>query len=138
MPLFAQSPSPETILMIVFAVVAMLMAVCSLVVFAQIFSPWMQAFLSGVPVSVLELVGMRLRKTDAKAVVRFLIMARQAGVEISSREMESAYLAGVDLEKVTLAMIQANRQNQEVAFQELVDADLEGRLAEKLNGRDIL
>ena len=77
---------------------------------------------------------MRLRRTDINAVLKWLIMARQAGVTISCRQMESACLQGLDPEKLTLAMIHAKKQNLEVTFEELVASDLEGRLAEKLTG----
>ena len=54
------------------------------------------------PISVLNIVGMRFRRIEVNVVVDALIMARQAGVAVSCRQMESAYLQGVDLEKLTL------------------------------------
>lgn len=97
-----------------------------------IFAPWMRAFTSGTPVSVFDILGMRLRRTDVNAVVRSLIMARQAGVALSCRQVERACLQGVDIEKLTLAMIHAKRQGMELTFEQLVEADLDDRLAEKL------
>lgn len=87
---------------------------------------------SATPVPVFDIVGMRLRRADVNAVLKWLIMMRQAGLVISCRQLESACLQGVDLEKLTLAMIHAKKQNVEVTFEELVASDLEGRLAEKL------
>ena len=119
----------------IFIVVAIVMAVFLLLVFftfAFTLLPWLQAYMSGTPVSVFSIIGMRLRRISVRKVVQFLIMARQAGVNISCHEMESAYLQGVDLEKVTLAMIHAERVGKDMLFRELVEADLENRLAEKL------
>ena len=88
--------------------------------------------MASAPISVFQIIGMRLRKTNVRVVVRSLIMATQAGVPVPSTEMESAYLQGVDLEKVTLALIHAHREGKTVTFRELVEADLEYRLHEKL------
>ena len=110
----------------------MLFALLILLLFASTMAPWLQAVLSGAPVSVFSIIGMRLRRIPVRTVLRFLIMARQAGVSISCLEMESAYLQGVDLEKVTLAMIHAEREGKDMQFRELVEADLEDRLTEKL------
>jgi uncharacterized protein YqfA (UPF0365 family) len=95
---------------------------------------WLQAVLSGVPISVFQIIGMRLRKTNANVVVRNLIAAKQAGVSLSCVELERAYLQGCDVEKLTLAMIEANRRGMNVTFQEAVDAELHGRLQEKMKG----
>jgi uncharacterized protein YqfA (UPF0365 family) len=78
------------------------------------------------------MVGMKLRKTDVKAVLRALVMANQAGAPLSRVEVERAYLQGVDLEKVTLAFIQAKKENPGTTFKELVEADLDNRLSKKL------
>lgn len=93
---------------------------------------WIQALLSGVPLSLFTVVGMRLRRTDAGAVIRALIAARQGGLFLSCREVESAHLQGVDLEKVVLAMVEAKRRGMDVTFQELVNAERQHRLEEKL------
>jgi hypothetical protein len=113
-----------------------LMALSFLVMFVVVrwvFSPWMRALLSATPVSVFDILGMRFRRTDVNAVLKSLVLARQAGVALSCHQLERAYLQGVDLEKLTLAMIHAKKEGMEVTFEELVESDLEGRLAEKLN-----
>lgn len=112
--------------------VFLLVNVAILVVFLRTFKPWLRSYMSGTPITVFDILGMRFRRTDVNAVLRALIMARQAGVAVSCRQMESAYLQGVDLEKLTLAMIRAKKQGKDVTFEELVTADLEDRLAEKL------
>ncbi len=110
--------------------------VLCIAVFAMFFSTWMRGYISGVPVMIVDLVRMRLRQTDVKAVMNALVTAKQGGVTVACVEMEKAWIQGVDLEKVTLAMIQSHKQNMGFTFEQLVDAELEDRLAEKLAGSD--
>ena len=100
--------------------ILMVTVVVLVFLFAFTFMPWLQAFMSGTQVSMLSIIGMRLRRISVSTVLRFLIMAKQAGVSISCREMESAYLQGVDLEKVTLAMIHAKAQERICRFENLL------------------
>ncbi len=101
-------------------------------VFVLTASAWLRAYMSGTPLTVFTILGMRFRRTPVRKILDFLIMGTQGGVSISCKDMERAYLPGVDLEKVTMAMIQAKRQRSDIQFQELVEAELEDRLAEKL------
>jgi uncharacterized protein YqfA (UPF0365 family) len=115
--------------------ICLLVSLIGLVFLARIGAPWLQAFTSGVPISIVEIVGMTFRKTNVRAVVRALVMARQAGTSLSRVEVERAYLQGVDLEKVTLAFIQARKEDLSLTFKEIVEADMEDRLSEKLRDR---
>jgi len=124
--------SPEMPLAVVVSVFGLILFVLCVMIYVRFSSTWLRAFMSGTPVSFLDLIGMRLRGTDFKAVVRALIVARQGGVAIAPDEMEKAWIQGVDLEKVTLAVIQATKNNMDVTFEELVDADREDRLARLL------
>jgi len=121
------------VMLIVVAVIFLLVALICFAVVMRFGGLWFQAYMSGVPLPLIELIGMSFRKVDIRAVVRTLIMATQAGVRLSRVDVERAYLQGVDIEKVTLAMIRAKKEGIEVTFQELVDADLENRLEEKLS-----
>lgn len=121
------------IIALLVAILILLVGIITFVTFQRVFSLWLQAFMSGTPVSMLEIIGMRFRRVDPRVVIKALIMATQAGVRLSCQELERAYLEGADLEKLTLAMIHARQQGMEVSFKELVQADRENRLAEKLN-----
>src|SRR5438105_4752015 len=70
---------------------------------------YINALVSGARVGLLDLVGMRLRKVNAAAVVRSRIQAMRAGLAVSSQEMESHVLAGGDVQRVIAAMIAANK-----------------------------
>ena len=125
-------PNAQVAIFLVVAGIFLAFVLIVLTVVVKFFASWLQAFTAGVPISVLQIVGMRLRKVDERLVIRSLIMATQAGVPVPSIEMERAYLQGVDLEKITLALIHAHRAGKKVTLQQLVEADLENRLQEKL------
>ena len=132
----APAPTVISVLAIILAVLFIFATIVIWFVFIRTGNLWLQAVMSGAPVTASEILGMRFRGIDARVVVRAIIMAKQAGVAVACRQMESAYLQGADLGKLTLAMIQARRQGMETTFEELVAADLEDRLAEKL-GRPV-
>jgi uncharacterized protein YqfA (UPF0365 family) len=98
----------------------------------SLFRPWLQAFMAGAQVSLIDILGMRFRRIDPQVVIRSLILARQSGVEVSSLDLQRAYLRGVDLEKVTLAHIQAQKRDLGTTFDELVELELHDRLAKLL------
>lgn len=124
-------PSANTVLIVFFSMMILFMVIMFAVI-GHYGSIWFRAYMSGVPIRLLDIIGMKFRRTDTKAVVRALIMAKHAGAAVSCTDMEKAYLQGVDLEKVTLAFIEAKKQGLEISFNELVDAERQDRLAEKL------
>ena len=122
---------PEVIALILLAI-AFLVPMAIFIFSMWNFPLWFQAYVAGVPLPVIEIIAMRLRGTDVKAVVKTLIMANHAGAPLSREEVEKAYAQGVDLEKIILAYVRAKKDNMDITFQDLVETDLEGRLAEKL------
>jgi uncharacterized protein YqfA (UPF0365 family) len=117
------------ILVLLFAVTLVFACLGLMLLFVWVFSPWFLAHLSGVPISVLRILGMRIRRTDVGAVLRALIRARQAGLDVSCAEMEQAYRQGVDLESLTSAAIERHRRDADVDWQQLVNDARQGRLA---------
>jgi uncharacterized protein YqfA (UPF0365 family) len=90
-------------------------------------SLWLQARLSRAPVSFAELIGMTLRKVDARVIVISRIMAARAGLEISTSDLESHYLAGGRVPNVVRALIAADRANIDLTFKTATAIDLAGR-----------
>ena len=74
--LLAQTATTAIVLLL--AVLILLANVVILIVFVRNFRLWMQAYMSGTPVTVFEILGMRCRRIDVNAVLKALIMARQA------------------------------------------------------------
>jgi len=88
---------------------------------------WIEAFASGVRVSIGSLVGMRLRKVSPAGIIRPLIAATKAGLVLDVNELEAHYLAGGDVARVSNALISADKANIELGFSQAAAIDLAGR-----------
>src|SRR5260221_3638986 len=93
----------------------------------QFIGLYVRALVSGARVSMLELVGMRLRKVNAGVIVNSRIQAMRAGLPIMQTEMESHVLAGGRLINVINAMIAANKANIDLSWKTATAIDLAGR-----------
>jgi uncharacterized protein YqfA (UPF0365 family) len=132
--LFAQFPeAPDNIgLYLVGAIVAFFFLIFLTLVLTY-GKLWFQAYMSNARVSLLGLVGMSLRKVDARVIVQGKIMALQAGVGtdphtgITTRRLEAHYLAGGDVPRVIRAIIAAQRADIDLDFDRAAAIDLAGR-----------
>jgi uncharacterized protein YqfA (UPF0365 family) len=89
---------------------------------------WFSALISGVRISLLQLILMRWRKVPPNVIVRAMIEAHKAGLrEVKRDELEAHYLAGGHVEKVVHALVSANKANIELTFQMATAIDLAGR-----------
>ncbi len=90
---------------------------------------WFQAYWSKARVTFLELLGMSLRKVNARTIVQARIMATQAGLgpDITPRRLEAHYLAGGDVPRVIRALIAAQRADLDLDFDRACAIDLAGR-----------
>ena len=78
---------------------------------------WFTALLSGVRISLLQLILMRWRKVPPTIIVRSMIEAHKAGLkEIKRDELEAHYLAGGKVEQVIHALVSANKANIALTF----------------------
>lgn len=88
---------------------------------------WFQAILSGVRISLLQLVFMRWRKVPPSVIVNAMINSKKAGLELSSDELEAHYLAGGHVQLVVNALISADKANIPLNFKSATAIDLAGR-----------
>ena len=89
---------------------------------------WFSALISGVRISLLQLILMRWRKVPPSIIVRALIVAHKAGLtQINRDELEAHYLAGGHVVGVVHALVSANKANIELSFQMATAIDLAGR-----------
>lgn len=88
---------------------------------------WFTALLSGVRVSLLQLVFMRWRKVPPKVIVGAMINATKAGLTVNRNELEAHYLAGGNVKRVIDALISADKANIPLSFQMATAIDLAGR-----------
>src|SRR3546814_1454836 len=85
---------------------------------------WFTAYLSGVKVSLINLVLMRLRKVPPVLVVNGMITSTNAGLNLTSKEIETNYLAGGHDNNVIKALISADRANIPLAYKMATANDL--------------
>jgi uncharacterized protein YqfA (UPF0365 family) len=88
---------------------------------------WFQAMLSGVRVSLIQLVLMRWRKVSPQTIVRSMITGTKAGLKLDANLLEAHYLAKGDVPKVVNALISADKANISLDFKMAAAIDLAGR-----------
>jgi uncharacterized protein YqfA (UPF0365 family) len=126
----AQQPSGDNTGSVIVIAVVVILAIALLVVFAllyQFIGLYVRATVSGAKVGFVDLMGMRLRKVNAMAIVNARIQASRAGINITTPEMESHVLAGGDVQRVIAAMIAANKAAIDLSWQTATAIDLAGR-----------
>jgi uncharacterized protein YqfA (UPF0365 family) len=126
----AQQPSGDNTSNVIVIAVIVILAIALLVVFAllyQFIGLYIRATVSGAKVGFVDLMGMRLRKVNAMAIVNARIQASRAGINITTPEMESHVLAGGDVQRVIAAMIAANKAAIDLSWKTATAIDLAGR-----------
>jgi len=88
---------------------------------------WFSALLSGVRVSLIQLVFMRWRKVPPSVIVTAMINATKAGLSITRDELEAHFLAGGRVKLVVNALISADKANIPLNFKAATAIDLAGR-----------
>jgi uncharacterized protein YqfA (UPF0365 family) len=99
----------------------------ALIVLSQFLQLWVQAYLSGAPVSLLGLVMMRFRKVPPGPIVINRIAAKKAGLDLTTDLLESHYLAGGSVDRVVRAMIAADKAKINLGWKDATAIDLAGR-----------
>ncbi len=115
---------------IVWIIGGIILGIAALIVFfvvIKFFNLWIQALLSNARVSILELIGMSLRKVDVRTVVYSRIRAVKAGLQISTAQLETHYLAGGRVPSVVTALISAMRARIPLDWDTAASIDLAGR-----------
>lgn len=88
---------------------------------------WFSALLSGVRVSLIQLVFMRWRKVPPSVIVKAMINSTKAGLSLSRDQLEAHYLAGGNVINVVNALISADKANIPLDFNSATAIDLAGR-----------
>ena len=110
-------------------VVASILLITALIIMLVLvpFKLWFRAFVSSAHISMIKLIGMKLRKVDCQLVVLNYITARKAGLKITVDELETHYMAGGSVENVVKAMVAAYSANIDLTVQKAKAIDLAGR-----------
>src|ERR1051325_10065495 len=107
-----------------------LLVVCAIVVLIMFFvvisfiNIWVQARMTGAPVTFLNLLSMKLRRVPIGLVVQSRITAVKAGIPLTTDQLEAHYLAGGDVNQVVRALIAAEKANLNLGFDQAAAIDL--------------
>lgn len=87
-----------------------------------------KARLSGVRIGIAHMIGMRLRGTDSKTIIKALIKARKANLsKIEVSELDAHYLFGGNVHDVINALILAKNVGLSLSFNQAAAIDLSGK-----------
>src|SRR5947208_12661849 len=93
-------------------IVLALVGIIILSILGRFISLWFQAFVSGTPIPLFNIIGMSLRKIPPQIIVNARINLYKAGLkDISVADLETHYLAGGHVPDVVIAMIAADKAN---------------------------
>ena len=112
--------------MIVLIVFVSLFAIWLLFYFIPV-GLWFSALVSGVRISLLQLVLMRWRKVPPSTIVSSMIESTKAGLSLNPNELEAHYLAGGNVTNVVHALVSAQKANIMLDFKMATAIDLAGR-----------
>jgi uncharacterized protein YqfA (UPF0365 family) len=93
-------------------VLIIILGIGALILFGIIisfFSVWLRARLAGAPVSMLNLVAMRLRQVPYALMTDARVTARKAGIDLTIDEIEAHFLAGGNVIPTIQALIAAEK-----------------------------
>ena len=74
------------------ALLGLFILLFAIVFFFMAFRPWLRALLYGTPVSVFQIMQMRLRGNPPMLLVQAYIKLRRAGMPVTIRDVEAAYV----------------------------------------------
>lgn len=115
-------------IMPIFMVVAALVVIVIIGLLGRYIGLWFQAFVSGTPISLFNIVGMSLRKIPPRIIVNAHINAHKAGLkDINVADLETHYLAGGRVLDVVAALIAAQKANIPLDWKRATAIDLAGR-----------
>ena len=88
---------------------------------------WLKARISGVHITLLDLINMKVCRIPPSTVVEAMIMAVRSGIEINIEALEAHCKAGGNVENVLRQMILARDKNKKLSFHEACQLDLTGK-----------
>ena len=77
---------------------------------------WFSALVSGVRISLLQLILMRWRKVPPSVIVSSMIESTKAGLSLDPNELEAHFLAGGNVPNVVHALVSAQKANIQLDF----------------------
>lgn len=111
-----------------FFILLAVVLVIILSIISKFISLWFQAFVSGTPIPLFNIIGMSMRKIPPRDIVNARIILFKAGLKtITVADLETHYLAGGHIPDVVNAMIAADKANIALDWRQATAIDLAGR-----------
>ncbi len=114
-----------------YMIVIFIVAFAALVIttmLAKFISLWFQAFVSGTPIALFNIIGMSLRKIPPRLIINARINLYKAGLkQITVSDLETHFLAGGHINDAVRAMIAAEKANIKLDWRQATAIDLAGR-----------
>lgn len=88
---------------------------------------WIRANISGAPISIFGLLGMKLRRVNPEVIVSSRIMAVKAGIPLATTDLEAHFLAKGNVIRVVTSLVAANKAGIDLNFKRAAAIDLAGR-----------
>lgn len=107
--------------------VALLIILIVLLVFFSFLRLYIQAWLAGASIGIIDLVRMKLLGINYQMIVQQKIALVQAGVKVSTQEMEAHVLSKGNVPRVATAVIAAHKAGMDLSWRTAAAIDLAGR-----------
>ncbi|MCZ7643824.1 MAG: flotillin-like FloA family protein [Planctomycetota bacterium] len=111
-------PAVGTDVLLVFIAVAVVMLLIVLSILWNFGMLWVQTQLSGAPISIFDMVAMRLRRVPLQLIVRARIASKKAGMDLPADLWEAHYLAGGRVEELLKALITSHQGGLDISREE--------------------
>jgi uncharacterized protein YqfA (UPF0365 family) len=126
MNLLLQTENFPGIYFFIFLVAIVALIILSII--GRFLSLWFQAFVSGTPIPLFNIIGISLRKIPPREIVNARINLFKAGLkDITVSDLETHYLAGGHVPNVVEALIAADKANIPLDWRRATAIDLAGR-----------
>jgi uncharacterized protein YqfA (UPF0365 family) len=127
-PLLADSVSTIGAFVLLLLIVVGIVGIVLFSMVMRYISLWFQAFVSGTPISLFNIIGISLRKIPVRIILSARIISYKAGLkQITVADLETHYLAGGNVMNVVRAMIAADKANFPLTWRQATAIDLAGR-----------
>jgi len=126
--------SIASLLGVLVAGVLVVFALIGITLFLYFLNVWIRALAARAPVSIVSLIGMKLRRVPVGLIVDNRITAVKAGIDLTTDPLEAHYLAGGNVEQVVLALIATKKAGISLNWDRACAIDL----ATKGTGKTVL
>jgi len=126
MPAFVLLTIEQYMIWVVPGIIVLMAFMVILTLILRVGPSYLQARVAGVPVSILQLIGMGLRGVDARLVVNSKIMLAMSDIDVDWDSLEAMCLAGANLTNIVQAVIAAKKAGVELPWDRACAIDLAG------------